>query len=204
MSGNVQLNIPGLVLAQPNLLSSAGNAIRMAGKNLGAYLTSPKTAGRLGQQVATETALGTAVSQGVPRLMGQTPAVGPLQTAANIGLHSAIAAPVSGGLAAMGMPGAASLTLGQITGTVGSQALLRAMAPQQAIDPETNDAPHVPGQGLHQLQQFHAEQEQQRYNNEINLALAKNYHNPVTTVVHRNPSAELETVRSLLNPNVRY
>jgi hypothetical protein len=187
-----------------SILGNAGQAIRMAGKNLGAYLSSPQTAAQLGKQIATETALGTAVSQGVPRLMGQTPAVGPLRTAANVGLHSAIAAPVSGGLAAMGMPGAAAQTLGQITGAVGSNSLLRAMAPQQAIDPETHEAPHVPGQGLHQLQQFHAEQEQQRYNNEINLALAKTYHSPVTTVVHKNPSAELETVRNLLNPNVRY
>jgi hypothetical protein len=187
-----------------SILGNAGQAIRMAGKNLGAYLSSPETAAQLGKQIATETALGTAVSQGVPRLMGQMPAVGPLRTAANVGLHSAIAAPVSGGLTAMGMPGAAAQTLGQITGAVGSNSLLRAMAPQQAIDPETHEAPHVPGQGLHQLQQFQAAQEQQRYTNEINLALAKNYHNPVTTVVHKNPSAELETVRNLLNPNVRY
>ena len=187
-----------------SILGNAGKAVRMAGKNLGAYLSSPQTAAQLGQQIATETALGTAVSQGVPRLLGQAPAVGPLRTAANIGLHSAIAAPVSGGLTAMGMPGAAAQTLGQITGAVGASSLLNSMARPQAIDPETNDAPHVPGQGLHQLQQFHAAQEQERYTNEINLALAKNYHNPVTTVVHKNPSAELETVRNLLNPNVRY
>ena len=187
-----------------SILGNAGQAIRLAGKNLGAYLSSPQTAAQLGKQIATETALGTAVSQGVPRLLGQAPAVGPLRTAANIGLHSAIAAPVSGGLVAMGMPGAAAQTLGQITGAVGASSLLNSMARPQAIDPETNDAQHMYGQDLHQLQQFHAAQEQQRYTNEINLALAKNYHNPVTTVVHKNPSAELETVRNLLNPNVRY
>ena len=187
-----------------SILGNAGKAVRMAGKNLGAYLSSPQTAAQLGQQIATETALGTAVSQGVPRLLGQAPAVGPLRTAANIGLHSAIAAPVSGGLTAMGMPGAAAQTLGQITGAVGASSLLNSIARPQSIEPETHEAPHVPGQGLHQLQQFHAAQEQERYTNEINLALAKNYHNPVTTVVHKNPSAELETVRNLLNPNVRY
>ena len=187
-----------------SILGNAGKAVRMAGKNLGAYLSSPQTAAQLGQQIATETALGTAVSQGVPRLLGQAPAVGPLRTAANIGLHSAIAAPVSGGLTAMGMPGAAAQTLGQITGAVGASSLLNSIARPQSIEPETHEAPLVPGQGLHQLQQFHAAQEQERYTNEINLALAKNYHNPVTTVVHKNPSAELETVRNLLNPNVRY
>jgi len=127
-----------------------------------------------------------------------------LRTAANIGLHSAIAAPVSGGLTAMGMPGAAAQTLGQITGAVGASSLLNSMARPQSIEPETHEAQHVYGHDLQQLQQFHAAQEQQRYTNEINLALAKNYHNPSTTVVHRNPSAELETVRNLLNPNVRY
>lgn len=187
-----------------SILGNAGQAIRMAGKNLGAYLSSPQTAAQLGQQIATETALGTAVSQGVPRLLGQTPSAGPLRTAANIGLNSAIAAPMSGGLTAMGMPKAAAQTVGQITGAVGSQALLRAMAPQQDIDPETHEAPHVPGQDLHQLQQFHAAQEQQRYNNEINLALAKNFHNPTTTIVHKNPSAEFDTVQRMMNPSVRY
>lgn len=187
-----------------SILGNAGKGIRLAGKQLGAYLSNPQTAVKLGQQIATETALGTAVSQGVPRLLGQAPAVGPLRTAANIGLNSAIAAPVSGGLAAMGMPGAAAQTLGQITGAVGSTSLLRAMTPPQAIEPETHEAQHMYGHELQQLQQFHAAQEQQRYTNEINLALAKNYHNPVTTVVHKNPSAELETVRNLLNPNVRY
>lgn len=187
-----------------SILENAGKAVRMAGTNLGAYLSNPQTAKTLGKQIATETALGTAVSQGVPRLLGQAPAVGPLKTAANIGLHSAIAAPVSGGLIAMGMPGAAAQTLGQITGAVGASSLLRSMESPQAIEPETHEAQHMYGQDLHQLQQFHAAQEQQRYTNEINLALAKNYHNPSTTVVHRNPSAELETVRNLLNPNVRY
>jgi hypothetical protein len=204
MSGNVQLNIPGLDLAQPSLLSSAGNAIRMAGKNLGAYLTNPKTAKTLGTQIATETALGAAVAQGIPRLTGQSPAVGPLRTLANTGLHSAISAPVSGGLTAMGMPKSVAQTLGGITGSVGSQALSRAMTTPQAIDPETNDAPHAYGQDFAQMQQFHAAQEQQRYTNEINLALAKNYHNPVTTVVHKNPSAEFETVQRMLNPTVGY
>jgi hypothetical protein len=187
-----------------SILGNAGQAIRMAGKNLGAYLSSPQTAAQLGQQIATETALGTAVSQGVPRLLGQTPSAGPLRTAANIGLNSAIAAPMSGGLTAMGMPKAAAQTVGQITGAVGSQALLRAMAPMQSIDPETNDAQHTYGHEFAQMQQFHAAQEQQRYTNEINLALAKNYHNPVTTVVHKNPSAEFETVQRMLNPSVSY
>ena len=104
----------------------------------------------------------------------------------------------------MGMPGAAAQTLGQITGAVGASSLLNSMARPQFIEPETHEAQHTYGHELQQLQQFHAAQEQQRYTNEINLALAKNYHNPVTTVVHQNPSAEFETVRNLLNPDVRY
>jgi len=101
-------------------------------------------------------------------------------------------------LSALGVPKAVSGPVGSVAGMLGSHLL------SQSIDPEPNDQPQVQGQDFSALQHFHAAHEQQRYNNEINLALAKNYHNPVTTVVHRNPSAELETVRNLLNPNVRY
>ena len=204
MSGNVQLSIPGLDLAQPSLLSSAGKAIRKAGINLGAYLSNPKTAASLGKQVALQTAVGTTLGQTVPRMMGQTPAENPMQAAKRVALHAGISAPISGVLSATGIPHVAAGPIGEAAGMLGAHSFLRAMTPPQSIDPETNDAPHAYGQDFAQMQQFHAAQEQQRYTNEINLALAKNYHSPVTTVVHKNPSAELETVRNLLNPNVRY
>ena len=37
-----------------SILGNAGQAIRLAGKNLGAYLSSPQTAAQLGKQIATE------------------------------------------------------------------------------------------------------------------------------------------------------
>jgi hypothetical protein len=181
-----------------SILGNAGETIRLAGTNLGAYLSNPQTAKALGKQVALQTAVGTTLGQAVPRMMGQTPAESPLQTAKRVAMHAGISAPISGGLSAMGMPHVAAGPIGEAAGALGSHFLSR------SIDPEPNDQPQVLGQDLQQLQQFHAAQEQQRYTNEINLALAKNYHSPVTTVVHKNPSAELETVRNLLNPNVRY
>jgi hypothetical protein len=46
-----------------------------------------------------------------------------------------------------------------------------------------------------------AASEQQRYNNEINLALAKNYSAP-TQIVHENPSADLQTMYNLVSGTV--
>ena len=181
-----------------SILGDAGNTIRLAGTNLGAYLSNPKTAADLGRQVALQTAVGTALGQTVPRMMGRTPTESPMQTAKRVALHAGISAPVSGGLSAVGMPKIAASPIGEAAGMLGSHFLSR------SIDPEPNDQPQVHGQDFNTLQHFHAAQEQQRYNNEINLALAKNFHNPTTTIVHKNPSAEFETVQKMLNPAVRY
>jgi hypothetical protein len=181
-----------------SILGNAGEAIRLAGTNLGAYLSNPKTAASLGKQVALQTAVGTALGQTVPRMMGQTPTESPMQTAKRVALHAGISAPIGGGLSAMGVPHVAAGPIGEAAGMLGAHLLSR------SIDPETNDQPQVHGQDFNTLQHFHAAQEQQRYNNEINLALAKNYHNPTTTIVHKNPSAEFDTVQRMMNPTVRY
>lgn len=167
--------------------SNIGKAMRMAGQ-------------QLGKKVALETAVGTALGQAVPRMIGGTPAQGPLQSAKKIALESAIGNAAGMGLTAMGVPKVISGPVGAATGMVGGHFITR----PRAIDPEPNDQLHTSGSEMQYLQHFQAAQEQQRYNNEINLALAKNYHAPVTTVVHRNPSAEFETVRNMLNPSVRY
>lgn len=181
-----------------SIVGKAGQAVRMAGQNLGTYLTNPATAAALGKQIAVDTAVGTALGQAVPRMMGRTPAESPLQTAKKAALHAGISSTLGGSLSAMGVPKAVSGLAGTTAGMLGSHFLSR------SIDPEPNDQPQTPGGEMQHLQQFHAAQEQQRYNNEINLALAKNYHAPVTTVVHRNPSAEFETVQRMLQPSVRY
>jgi hypothetical protein len=181
-----------------SFLNKATQGIRLAGKNLGAYFSNPATAAQLGKDIALETAVGTALGQLVPRAMGKTPTESPLQTAKRAALHAGISAPIGGGLSAMGAPKMVAAPVGAAAGMLGSHLLSR------SIDPEPHDQPQVQGYDLRQLQEYHAAQEQQRYNNEINLALAKNYHNPATTIIHKNPSAEMETVRNMLSPNVRY
>ena len=195
------------------LFAAAVPAVRMAGAALGKYLTNPQTLKDIGTKVAIDTALGTAVSQAVPRVLGQEPGVTPLQAAIHSGTGSLISSPIAGGMRAMGLPGIAADSAGSILGGAGTQIVSQAvnqglhgrMQPvSQAIDPESNSqfSPHA--SQLMQLQKMQADMEQQRYNNEINLALAKNYHSPVTTVVHRNPSADLQTFYNMLNPNVSY
>jgi hypothetical protein len=78
-----------------------------------------------------------------------------------------------------------------------------AYAITNSIIPETHNQEHSNSHELMQMQQMHAELEQQRYSNEINLALAKNYHAP-TEIVHRNPSADLQTAYNIMTPNVSY
>lgn len=181
-----------------SIAGEVGQGIRMAGRNLGAYLTNPKTAAALGKQVAMETAVGTALGQGIPRMLGQTPAESPLQTAKKAALHAGISAPIGGGLIAMGVPKTAANVTGSVAGVLGSNLLSR------PIDPEPNDQPQAYGQNFAAIQHFNAQQEQQRYNNEIALALAKNYHNPTTTIIHKNPSAEYEALQKMLGASHRY
>lgn len=181
-----------------SIATEALKGIRLAGQGLARYATNPETLGALGKQIALDTALGTAVSQAIPRVTGNTPP--PLaQTALNVGLHSALNAPISGGLQAMGVPKVVAQAAGQVAGTMGSHQLSR------IITPEPNKQSQYQPQlaEFMQLQHMNAEMERQRYNNEINLALAKNFHSP-TVITHRNPSADLQTIQALLNPRVQY
>jgi hypothetical protein len=195
------------------LFAAAVPAMRMAGAALGKYLTNPQTLKDIGTKVAIDTALGTAVSQAVPRVLGQEPGSTPLQAAIHSGTQSLISSPVAGGMRAMGLPGIAADSAGSILGGAGAQVVSQSinqglhgrMQPvSQTVAPEPGDQMSPDVAQLMQVQGMQAAMEQQRYNNEINLALAKNYHAPSTTVVHKNPSAELQTIYSMLNPNVRY
>ena len=195
------------------LFAGAVPAVRMAGAALGKYLTNPQTLKDIGTKVAVDTALGTAVSQAVPRVLGQQPNSTPLQAAIHQGAQSLIGSPIEGGMRAMGLPNIAASSAASILGGAGAQVVSQSinqglhgrMQPvSQAVAPEPGDQMSPDTAQLMQLQGMHAEMEQQRYNNEINLALAKNYHAPMTTVVHKNPSADLQSIIGMLNPNARY
>jgi hypothetical protein len=196
-----------------SIFAAAVPAMRMAGVALGKYLTNPQTLKDIGTKVAIDTALGTAVSQTVPRVLGQQPSSTPLQAAIHSGAHSLISSPIAGGMKAMGIPGIAAESAGSILGGAGAQVVSQAINQglhgktqpiSQVVAPEPGDQLSPDVAQFAQLQKIQAAMEQQRYNNEINLALAKNYHAPSTTVVHKNPSAELQTIYGMLNPNVRY
>lgn len=194
-------------------LAGAVPAVRMAGAALGKYLTNPQTLKDIGTKVAVDTAMGTAMSQAVPRILGQEPGVTPLQAAIHSGAGSLVSSPITGGMRAMGIPKIVADNTGSILGGAGAQVVSQAvnqglhgrMQPvSQTVAPEPGDQMSPDTAQLMQVQGMQAQMEQQRYNNEINLALAKNYHAPMTTVVHRNPSADLQSIIGMLNPNVRY
>ena len=170
---------------------------RMAGTELANFFTNPKTIKAMGKRVINEALLGAAAQQVAPRLMGQTPSRNVPQSLLNAGVHAAIAAPIAGGMQTLGAPEwAADMTSQMLAGPA-------AHAITNSITPETTQQPYNTGHELLQMQQMHADLEQQRYNNEINLSIAKNYRAP-TQIIHRNPSADIQTMYNMLNTNVRY
>ena len=179
------------------------NNIRMAGTALGDYVTSPATAKSLAKKIALDTAVGTAASQLIPRIQGAAPQ--PLATSVgNAALGSVLSAPVTGAATAMGIHPQVAGLAGTLSSAAGMTALSNMRQPSQNIDPEINDSGVTALHEYMQLQQFHAGLEQQRYNNEIMLAKAKNYHSPSTTVIHRNPSSEMDSIRQLLTSRTVY
>lgn len=171
------------------------NPIRMAGTKLATYLTSPASYAAMGRQVAMDTAIGTAASQIIPRVIGKSPNATIPQSLLQHGAGALVNAPIAGSLGALGVPGSAAQLAGQIAAAPVSHAV------SNIINPEQSDVPHPNTQHLMQLQQMQADAEQQHYNNQINLALAKNY-NPPSHIYHHNPSSELDTMHKILAGNV--
>lgn len=169
--------------------------IRKAGSALVQFFSDPSNLKQVGKSVATEVALGAATQQIVPRLIGQKPAASIPQSILHAGAHSAVNVPISGALRAAGLPEIAAATTGQILGAAAANQFTN------RIDPEPSEAGNQGYAEFHAMQQMQAQMEQQRYNNEIALALAKNYHAP-TEIIHRNPSSELQSMESLINRNV--
>ena len=171
--------------------------IRLAGTALKNFFSDPNTIKGIGKRVLAETALNTASQQVVPRLMGKSPQHNIPQSLLNTGVHAAIAAPLAGGMQTLGVPEWAAQTGSQLVASPVAHAITN------SIIPEAHNQEQINSHELMQMQQMHAELEQQRYNNEINLALAKNYRAPAD-IVHRNPSADLQTIYNILTPNVSY
>jgi hypothetical protein len=184
-----------------SVIDNTINAVRMAGTNLGQYLTSPQTAQALGRKVALDTALGVAVPTAVSYAAGAG-APDYKRLAKQAALHSMISSPVSGSLTAMGMSPGLANAAGSVAAAFGTSALSRPVAPEPFPEQRAALNQHM------MLRRLAMEEEQQRYNNEIALAHARNYHAPHTTVEHRNPGAMFgaiyQTAQNALNTNVQY
>lgn len=183
------------------LIDNAIKGARMAGSALGKYFSNPATYSTLGKQVALETALGTAVQQGIPRALGMpAPSLG--SSLMHTALNSAMVHPLTGGMEAMGAPKWAANTTGAILGGAGAQLVSQAVS-RPIAEPEPHEAPNPQLAEYRQLQQINADMENQRYQNQIQLAYARNFRMP-TVIEHRNPSADLETMHRVLTQMPRY
>lgn len=173
-------------------LSSILSGARMAGQAMKAHFSNPATLSALGKQIALDTTVNAAAQQVLPRLVNQQPQQTIPQSLIHAAIHSGIAAPISSGMEAFGVPASVANLTGQIAATPLSNAV------SNIITPEPHQQPYSSGNDLMQMQQYHADLEQQRYNNEISLAIARNYKSP-TEIVHRNPSADLETMYKIMS-----
>lgn len=198
-----------------SFITDAAKGIRMAGAALGNYLKSPATYEQLGRKVALETALGTAVQQAVPRMLNQ-PAPPLAQSIGSSALHSAFSQPITGAMESIGAPQWAAQMTGGILGSAGASVVsqggpvMHNMPASQTVQLESPMA--FPQQQqmadprlaqLMELQRMQDESMQKHYNGQINLAYAKNY-KPPAVIIHKNPSADTETIYRTLNPNVGY
>ena len=179
------------------------NQLRLAGSALKAYLTNPATIKEIGKQVATEAALGTAVQQIAPRLMGMNPGQNLASSLGTNILHSAASAPLEGAMRTVGIPGVVARPVSSMLGSAGLYHAQQGMGGQRPIDPEPHQAGNPSLDQYRQLQAMQMEAENQSYKNQIALAYAKNYSFP-TRIVHSNPSADLSTLQGALNQRVNY
>ena len=162
--------------------------VRMAGSALKQFFTDPANLAKMGKKAATEAVLSTAVQQTVPYLVGGKPSASIPRTLAQAGVHAAASAPITGALQSMGMPEIPAAMAGQIVGSAAAGRF------SQAISPEVQDQPNPEFQQLLAIQKMNAEQEQQRYNNQIQLAYARNYSSP--SFVHHSSSGNPAEIAS--------
>lgn len=171
-------------------MAALGDTARMAGTALKEFFGRPAVRSALGKTAVTAGA-----EQLLPRALGQQPVRSAMGSIARGGLEAAISTPVEMGLKAAGV----NPMIAGLGGSLVAAPLTQMVS--QAIAPEPKHAYQAEYNQLMQFQQMQAAEEQQRYDNQINLALAKNYSAP-TQIIHKNPSAELETMYRLTSGSV--
>jgi hypothetical protein len=171
-------------------MAALGDVTRLAGTAMKEFFGRPAVRSALGKTAATAGA-----EQLIPRVLGQQPARSVAGSIARGGLEAAVSTPIELGLRTAGVhPALAGLGGALIAAPVTNVI-------SQAIAPEPQHSFQTPYNQLAQMQQMQAAAEQQRYNNEINLALAKNYSAP-TQIIHKNPSADLQTMYNVVSGTV--
>ena len=170
--------------------------IRTAGSALKQYFTDPASLKQIGKAIGTEAALGVAAQQVVPRIIGQRPAQSIPQSLVHAGIHSAVNVPVSGSLQALGTPSFAASTAGSILGTAAANQFAN------SIDPEITPENHPDFHQLYAMQQMQAASEQQRVNDQIRLAYARNY-NPPSFMYHHSTKDSASTANEMVRNILR-
>jgi hypothetical protein len=171
-------------------MPALNDTARMAGAAMKEFFGNPGVRSALGKTAVTAGA-----EQLLPRALGQQPVRSVMGSIARGGLEAAISTPVEMGLKAAGVNPMIAGLGGSLVAAPLTQMVSKAITPepQQAYQAEYNQ--------LMQMQEMQAAAEQQHYNNQINLALAKNHSAP-TQIIHRNPSAELQTMYQLSTGSV--
>ena len=160
--------------------------IRQAGQALGAFFSRPgvqKFAKEAAMNAAIEGGVGIAKEQLLPRVSGVKPEANVVESVIRQGMSAAIGSPVATALQSKGLPQSVANLAGSFAGQPVGQAVAQAVLPGQqsyplGIDPEPTEAGHAGYGQLMAKQQMEAIAERERYNNMINLALARNYSPP--------------------------
>ena len=166
--------------------------IRQAGQALGAFFSRPgvrKFAKEAAMNSAIEGGVGVIAEQLLPRALGVTPEASFAESVIRQGVSSAIGSPVATALQSKGLPQSVSNIAGSFVGQPVGQAVAQAVLPGSqsyplGIDPEPTQAGHAGYGQLMAKQQMEAMAERERYDNMINLALARKY-NPPSFIHHQ-------------------
>ena len=162
--------------------------IRKAGQALGAFFSRPGVRNYL-TNAGIEAGAQVAAEQLLPRALGQTPQSSLAESIIRQGTSAAVGYPIQKGLGNIGLPGPISYIGAQLIGQPAGQFAAQSLLPGNqsypiGMDPEPTQAGHAGYGQLMARQQMEALMaERERYNNMINLALARNY-NPPSFIRH--------------------
>lgn len=175
--------------------------MRKAGQALGTFFARPgvqKFAKDAAINAAIEGGVGVAAEQVLPRALGIQPEASVGESILRQGVSAAVGAPLATGLQQKGVPSAIANFAGQLAGQPVGQSVTQAILPGNqgyplGVDPEPAEAGHAQYGQLMAKQQIEAASERERYNNMINLALARNY-NPPSFIHHQSSGTPAQDI----------